>query len=112
MKKNFVSFVQKHFHHFLILLFVLNLLDAAFTWAFVQAGIAKEVNPAMEFLLKIDYLFFFIVKTSIVFGACTYLWNKIPDLALSLVMTLSSVAYTALLINHLSILLFVYNQTI
>lgn len=112
MKYKFISFVGKYFHHFLTLLFVLNILDACFTWGFVQAGIAKEVNPAMEFLLNIDYLLFFIVKTSVIYCSCLYLWNKAPDFGLSLVMACASVAYTALLINHLSILLFVYKQVI
>ena len=56
------------------LIFIANLLDAYLTLVWINAGVATESNPIMNFLLQQGNEWFLTVKITAVFIACLILW--------------------------------------
>jgi len=59
----------------LFLVFILNVLDAAFTSIVVGNALAVEVNPLMGALLDIGIVPFILVKLSIILLSLRVLWK-------------------------------------
>ena len=57
------------------LVFIANLLDAYLTLVWVNAGVAAEINPIMNFFLQLGPEWFLAVKITAVFVACVILWR-------------------------------------
>jgi len=57
------------------LVFIANLLDAYFTLVWINAGVATETNPIMDFFLQLGFEWFLAVKITAVFIACVILWR-------------------------------------
>ena len=53
---------------------VLNVLDGAFTVAFLQLGVAEEANPLMRLAYEQSPLGFMLVKLSVVHAGVALLW--------------------------------------
>ncbi len=105
----FKLFILNNSYHFLLSLFILNILDGAFTWALVANDLAREVNPVMDFLMKIDFSVFFGFKLLVSFLAIRYLWKRTTsNFSQSMVIFGLFVIYVALLINHLRLLYLVF----
>ncbi len=71
-----------------LLLFVLNLFDAAGTLYGIHSGYAYEVNPIMRYALGVGDAFFLSLKMALVGLPCLFLYrlrHKAPRLALYLV---------------------------
>jgi len=54
---------------------VLNFIDLSATIAWIELGLATEVNPLMDYLLQIHPLAFAFVKIGLVSGAVMILWR-------------------------------------
>ena len=57
------------------LVFIANLIDAYLTLVWINAGVATETNPIMNFLLQQGPIWFLTVKITAVFAACLILWR-------------------------------------
>tara|TARA_Y100000310_G_scaffold321556_1_gene379360 strand:- start:215 stop:550 length:336 start_codon:yes stop_codon:yes gene_type:complete len=57
------------------LVFIANLIDAYLTLVWINAGVATETNPIMNFLLQQGSGWFLTVKITSVFAACLILWR-------------------------------------
>ena len=89
----------------LIILILLNLVDAFTTIHWVSNGIAYEANPIMNYLLSSGQIPFLFVKVFLVFCGCWLLWvfrkrnfTKISILILLFV-------YVFIMIKHINILI-------
>lgn len=65
---------HRHWFFVVILLIVLNLLDAFFTLRFNELKLATEANPIMDYFLKIDPSLFFLVKFLLVSISAIFLY--------------------------------------
>jgi len=74
---------MKRFNNILLTIFLLNILDAIFTWISVNSGWAYEVNFASDILLNKGMFVFFFVKIAVVSLAILYTYlrtkNKEPS---------------------------------
>tara|TARA_R110000824_G_scaffold25224_2_gene88059 strand:+ start:576 stop:872 length:297 start_codon:yes stop_codon:yes gene_type:complete len=59
----------------IILLLLLNIVDATVTIIVIDAGIAKEANPIMDYFLNLGFLPFLMVKLSVVSFASYIFWK-------------------------------------
>jgi len=59
----------------LILVGVLNVLDAVLTAGWMSLGVIEEANPLMAYLLDLGPTLFFIVKAALVPLGCFILWR-------------------------------------
>tara|TARA_R110000765_G_scaffold305038_1_gene398962 strand:+ start:321 stop:617 length:297 start_codon:yes stop_codon:yes gene_type:complete len=59
----------------IILLLLLNIVDATVTITVIDAGIAKEANPIMDYFLSLGFFPFIIVKFSVVSFASYVFWK-------------------------------------
>ena len=59
----------------IILLLLLNIVDATVTIIVIDAGIAKEANPIMDYFLNLGFLPFLMVKLSVVSFASYVFWK-------------------------------------
>ena len=81
---------------------VLNLIDAVFTLAYTQAGLAVEGNPLMEVVLSRTPVGFVMVKMAIVSLGVLLLWRLQRRRAAVIGMMGAATAYFCLFVYHLS----------
>lgn len=81
---------------------VLNLLDAIFTMASVQAGLAVEANPLMEPLLSASPVVFVLAKTNLVSLGLMLLWRlrRRPSAVAGIIG--SAGLYAAIVVYHIA----------
>lgn len=84
----------------LILLVVLNLLDAAFTSLFLRAGLATEANPLMRAAWKASPMTFLTVKIALVSLGAIGLWLGRRHLVPTLALTFSLAIYACVVGYH------------
>tara|TARA_R110002074_G_scaffold13961_4_gene49159 strand:- start:680 stop:976 length:297 start_codon:yes stop_codon:yes gene_type:complete len=89
----------------LILLLLLNIVDATVTIIVIDAGIAEEVNPIMNFFLQMGYLHFLFVKFLTVFLASYVFWKYRARKAAAVGMIFSLCSYICLVLYFCLILL-------
>ena len=83
----------------IILLLLLNIVDATVTIIVIDAGIAKEANPIMDYFLNLGFLPFLIVKLSVVSFASYVFWKyrqrkgAVIGIVLSLILYISLSLY-------------------
>lgn len=83
--------------------FVLNVLDAGFTMAWIELGMATEANPLMAQFIHIPSLFV-VVKLALAGMGCTLLWRlREHPLAVGGIVVVFA-AYYVLLLHHVSAL--------
>ena len=70
-----MKFSNRNFGLILILLLVLNYIDALFTLHWISEDYAIEINPLMNSWLQIGNEAFLFIKLSIVAGATLFLWR-------------------------------------
>ena len=80
---------------------ILNLADAMFTLLFTASGAAEEANPLMADALS-SPMRFMIVKLSLVSLGVLLLWRLRARRAAALGLVGSALAYSSLLLYHLS----------
>ena len=89
----------------ILLLYLLNLFDAAATHYLVSTGQAIESNQLMNFIISISWWWFWFLKVCVVGALCLVL-HKYDDHEWSwFAQAIGVLAYTVLAIRHLSILL-------
>ncbi len=81
---------------------ILNLLDAIFTLAYTGSGLAAEGNPLMDRALAYSPVSFMVVKLSLVSLGVLLLWRLRARRAAGFALIGSAVAYSSLLVYHLS----------
>ena len=89
----------------IILLLLLNIVDATVTIAVIDAGIAEEVNPIMDFFLNMGYIHFLFVKFSTVSLASYVFWKFRDKKAAAMGMIFSLCCYICLVLYFCVILL-------
>jgi hypothetical protein len=62
---------------FILIIAVLNVLDAVFTWILLSKGWAYEANPVVNMLLEQGPLAFFFVKIGAVSGVLMYMFFRL-----------------------------------
>lgn len=80
----------------IILLLLLNIVDATVTIIVIDAGIAKEANPIMEYFLNIGYIPFLLVKFSAVSFASYVFWKYRRRAGAAIGIVLSLILYISL----------------
>ena len=87
------------------LVFVANLIDAYLTLVWIDAGIATEANPIMDYLLQQGTVWFLTGKILAISIACFILWRmrNIPSVFIVTrsIALISALGYTVLIIFHL-----------
>ena len=87
------------------LIFITNLIDAYLTLLWIDAGVAVEANPIMDFWLQQGTEWFLIVKIGAISIACLILWHmrNIDSVyvATRLVSLLAVLGYAALIVFHI-----------
>lgn len=86
-----------------VALVLLNLLDAVFTLAWVEWGVAEEANLLLEDILSRSAVAFVVVKMSLVSLGVLLLWRLREQKLAVFGLGLSLLAYNALLLYHFSI---------
>ena len=81
---------------------VLNILDAVFTLFWVNAGLAKEANVLMRYLVHNHPVLFVAVKFGLVLLGTYILWRNRFNRIAVLGMFIIFLIYYALLLHHLS----------
>ena len=61
--------------YMIVLTCVFSTCDAVLTIIEIESGWAYEANPIMAFFYNIHPLFFFTIKTIMVFGALLFFWK-------------------------------------
>jgi hypothetical protein len=85
---------------FLLIIFSANILDATLTIAWIDAGIAVEANPIMEYFLKYGRDYFYLGKIGLVAIACLILWKFRKNKLSRLVSIFGCTVYSILIIFH------------
>ena len=83
------------------MIFIANILDAGLTITWINAGIAVEANPIMNYLLGFGVMWFYIVKIAIVTIACIILWVLKDAKMAKLVALICCAVYFAIIIFHI-----------
>lgn len=83
------------------LLVAFSALDALLTIAWVNLGLALELNPIMNYFLEISPALFFCVKTTMVCGATLILVTHQDKLLAKVGLWLSTLCYTILFGYHI-----------
>ena len=87
------------------LIFIANLVDAYLTLMWIDAGVAIESNPIMDYLLQQGTEWFLIVKILAVSIACLILWRmrniSSVYIATRFVSLLAVLGYSALIVFHI-----------
>jgi len=102
MKEKILAILDTtHIGVFLFIIFIANILDATLTIIWLNAGIATEANPIMDYLLGFGELWFFTVKISTVALACLILWALRDFKLAKLVAIICFAVYCAIIIFHI-----------
>lgn len=93
-----------HVHRFAALsIILLNLLDATFTIAYIEAGLAVEANPLMDALLQLGVPLFAAVKLlGVGFAVAFLLVASERYLVARVGLVTMALVYFALVLYHLS----------
>jgi hypothetical protein len=83
-------------------LIVLNLLDAMFTLVWIKSGVATEGNPFMDQAMAHGALGFMVIKLALVSLGVLLLWRLRHRRAAATALVASAIAYSSILILHLS----------
>ena len=89
-------------HVIVVSIIVLNILDAIFTLFWVNAGLAKEANVLMRYLVHNHPVLFVIVKSGLVLAGTYILWRNRFNRYAVLGMFIIFIIYYALLLHHIS----------
>lgn len=81
---------------------VLNLLDAMFTLAYTQGGLAREANPLLDRVLAGSPVGFVLVKLGLVSLGVALLWRWRHRAMACAGLIAAGAAYGSLLLLHLS----------
>jgi len=88
------------------LIFVANLVDAYLTLMWVDAGVATEANPIMNYLLQQGTEWFLAVKIGAISIACLILWRmrnvESVYIAIRCVSLIAILGYAALIGFHIA----------
>ena len=84
------------------LVVVLNLMDALWTLAFVEAGVAEESNPLMERALAFGPVGFVIAKLALVSLSVLLLWRLRERRAAGIALCSGAMTYVHIVCYHLS----------
>ena len=82
-------------------LFVMNLLDAIFTLAWVRLGLAEEANELLRVLVERHAIGFVVVKISLVSLGSLVLWRRRESASAVIAIFASAFVYYAILLYHL-----------
>jgi len=85
----------------LVLLNLLNLLDAVFTHKYVSSGEAYEANPLMAFVISLGWGWFFVLKLSLVFFFTLIFWIGREHIVARYGTVILFVIYSLLAVYHL-----------
>ena len=85
-------------------IFVLNFVDALLTHYSVGNGIAKELNPLMDYLLQIGPAYFYAIKLTLVSLGLILLLRLGYSRGTALALAACSIIYTAIIFLHISII--------
>ena len=91
------------FGYVLILLIILNCIDAIATAYWVTNNIAAEANPLMKCWLDISPFLFIIFKIFVVNLCCYYLWKKHTKKIVHLLVYSTLVVYAYVMYKHILI---------
>ena len=89
----------------IILLLLLNIVDATVTIVVIDAGIAEEINPIMDFFLQMGYIHFLLVKFVAVSLASYVFWHFRDRKSATIGMVLSLCLYICLVLYFCFVLL-------
>jgi len=89
----------------LIILILLNLIDAFATLYWVSNGIALEANPIMETLLTIGPIPFLFIKLFLVFCGCWLFWIHRKHNLTKISIFILLFVYIFVIIKHVNILI-------
>lgn len=81
---------------------VLNVLDALFTLFWVRAGLARETNPLLRWLVNEHPVWFTVTKLALVLLGTFVLWRSRHRPLAVIGIGLIFIVYCAILIHHLS----------
>lgn len=85
----------------IVAIIVLNVLDAIFTLAWVQSGLAEEANAFMRDLAHEQALFFVVAKVALVSLGCFVLWRRRTHPLAVVSIFVAFAAYYLVLLLHL-----------
>ena len=98
---------------FLILFFVFNLIDAFVTFYFVTEKSVQELNPLMDWLIKINPWLFIFVKMVIGTVGVSLLWNHVREKWTRIsIATIFGVYSTLMLYDVIGITILVMNNVL
>ncbi len=80
----------------IIVLFILNIIDAITTIALIHLGLAIEINPLMSYFLELGYIPFLVVKMSAIFMSCYIFWKFKGEKLTTIGITMSLLVYFSL----------------
>ena len=80
---------------------VLNLLDALFTLVWVRAGLAREANPLIDWLVEEHAVGFVSVKLGLVGLGSWLLWRRRERPAAAIAIVAAFLTYYLILLYHL-----------
>ncbi len=81
---------------------VLNVFDAAFTLYWVNAGLAKEANVLLRYLVEHSPLLFIAVKFALVLAGVIVLWRYRYNRFAVVGIFIAFLVYYSLLLYHIS----------
>ena len=87
-----------------VALLVFNLLDGLFTLAYLQLGVAQELNPLMRAAWGLGPIFFMLAKLAVVDGGVLVLCLNRGALLARGAMSAGAVLYAAIVAYHLTFL--------
>ena len=79
---------------------VLNLLDALFTLVWVRAGLAREANPLIDWLVEEHAVGFVLVKLGLVGLGSWLLWRRRERPAAAIAIVAAFLIYYLILLYH------------
>ena len=88
-----------------IYIFLLNLADAVLTHYSVGGKLAKEMNPFMDYLLKLGPGYFYTCKIVMVTLGLVLLWRLGDTAGTRFALNVCAFIYTAIIILHILILI-------
>jgi hypothetical protein len=90
------------FRNGIILLMIFNVIDALYTLAWIQNGLAVEANPIMDSALSIGPGTFILVKVLMVSLGLTLLWRLRETTFARMALIIPAVFYSAIIGTHIA----------